>query len=227
VKESAVKQGDEHWYRRPRKRRPRRAHSPLEDVPLEALDERLAEQPAKRRDRSRDATAPLGLSHIACLLAGVALGIGLYALGAAFAKLAGADRPAKPPPGAEAPAHPQPQPRTPAVQPVRSADPAAIVRAMLKAGYGGRAEETYAYWGIKPDERAFSGPSGMYATLAEMTRQAARMPGQTDLSQCTFEVRKRDAQTARVGQYRSGVLIREYALAKRGDTWQVMACTEP
>lgn len=227
----AVNASGDHWYRRRRKRRTPRAHSPLQDTHLEALDECIGQQAEQRHATSRHGLArsqPIGLSHIAFLLAGAVIGAGFYALGGLLVRVGGYDRPAAPEPqpapaSAQLPATPPP----PQVHPVTSTDPAVIVKAMLQASYAGRRDEAYAYWGLRPDERAFFGPGGMYATLAEMTRQAAAAGSRADLTRFSFEVRKKSREAATVGQLRHNVLVREYALTRHGNTWKIMACTEP
>lgn len=218
------------WYRERRKRRTTRAYR----LPSEALTDRTKSGAAKpaatrhsKRRRSTE-TQQIGLSHVAFLLAGIVMGAGFYALGGLFVRLGGYDRPVAPSPqpvpaAASLPATPPPPPPHPIV----SSDPTAIVKAMLRASYAGRVHEAYAYWGVKPEQRAFFGAGGMYATLAEMTRQAAAAGSQADLSQFSFEVRKKSRGAATVGQLRRDVLVREYALTRHGNTWQIMACTEP
>lgn len=219
------------WYRGRRKRRKTRTYRSAPETSRAWLEQRPAEPAGTRHGRSRQGhagTQPIGLSHVAFLLAGAVMGAGFYALGGLLVRLGGYDRPVAPPPqpapaAASLPAVPPPPP----TRPVVSSDPTAIVRAMLRASYAGRASEAYAYWGVKPEQRAFFGSGGMYATLAEMTRQAAAAGNRADLSQFTFEVRKKTRTAATVGQLRRDVLVREYALIRQGNTWKIMACTEP
>lgn len=218
------------WYRGRRKRRTARAYRPSSEALTDRTKPGTAERVATRRSKRRRLaeTQPIGLSHVAFLLAGIVMGAGFYALGGLVVRLGNYDRPAAPSPqpvpaAASLPATPPPPP----ARPVVSSDPTAIVKAMLRASYAGRVREAYAYWGVKPEQRAFFGAGGMYASLAEMTRQAAAAGSQADLSQFSFEVRKKSRTAATVGQLRRDVLVREYALRRHGNTWQIMACTEP
>lgn len=211
------------------RRRARRVEGLLEESSLESLDERLGTRTSRRTEHRRPAEkSGLTLTHIAFLLAGLAVGATLLAV-IHFLGQRAATPPAEEPPAADARRQPKPRLVPPArvtPRPIASDDPTTIVRAMLQAALDKDKPTAYAYWALQPSDIAYTG-GGLQATLEECIDLIGRSTQAVKPSAADFRVDKRSGNGISVGQYVNGVCTQVYNLKRQDGRWRIVNATLP
>lgn len=172
--------------------------------------------------------APFGLTHVAFLLIGLALGAALLVSLQHLHTVVNRSREEKPKQEAVVVSKPLPPFKPVAVpEPARLAtDPVEAIRLMLKAAAAGDTATAYAQWDIEPDELATL-RRGQELTVAEVVSKAQTMGDSVQPERTQYRLIGGSGGEARVAQYDKGVCAQVFSLRRRGPHWKLYNVSTP